>query len=83
VTRAVIGTVLCVPTASMAEGKRFNVLFQRHLQEEFRRASLVVVLLGGSLGCVSFHVVSLVVMMVIYQILFFLNVKCAKYALEK
>jgi hypothetical protein len=48
VTRAVIGTALCVPTASMAEGKRFNVLFQRHLQEEFRRASLVVVLLGGS-----------------------------------
>jgi hypothetical protein len=28
------GTALCVPTASMAEGKRFDVLFQRHLQEE-------------------------------------------------
>jgi hypothetical protein len=28
------GTVLCVPTASMAEGKRFDVLFQQHLQEE-------------------------------------------------
>jgi hypothetical protein len=28
------GTALCVSTASMAEGKRFGVLFRRHLQEE-------------------------------------------------